>query len=122
MTAGKHGGDRGNQYTGGKIANGKLDKRPVGTNQKSYLLRRLHNQHPDIYRDLLDKKYPSVRQAAITVEIVRVKPWPELWVNSLKTTNPNTGGMRQSVLSRQVGRKTGNLFTDIILFFRLALY
>jgi len=70
LCTGAHGGDRGNQWTGGKVNNVNLGKADKG-NSKSYLRRRLAKQNPDIFQALNEGKYKSTHQAAIAAGIVK---------------------------------------------------
>ena len=64
---GKHGGDHGNQYTGGKSNNIRLAKTAVGT-RRDYTLIRLKNQHAELYERVVAGEL-SANAAAIEAGI-----------------------------------------------------
>src|SRR5262245_53066346 len=51
----KHGGDHGNQYTGGKSNIVTLATQPKG-NERAKALRRLRKDRPDLHEQVLEKK------------------------------------------------------------------
>jgi hypothetical protein len=68
---GKRGGDRGNQYTGGKLDNIKDATKPVGGTHRAYLEDRLARDFPTHWQDYIDGKYKSARQAAIAAGFLK---------------------------------------------------
>lgn len=66
----KRGGDRGNQYTGGKVDNINIAKRPAGTSRQ-YIEERLQREYKAVWKDYLAGKYKSARQAGIAAGFVR---------------------------------------------------
>jgi hypothetical protein len=67
---GKRGGDRGNQHTGGKVDNVKDATRKTG-NSRLYIEERLQRDHPEIWKEYLDGKLKSARQAGIQAGFVK---------------------------------------------------
>lgn len=73
VVAGKHGGDRGNQHTGGKSDNVRLANEATAPkseygNSRAYLLRRLNKEAPGLYQEVLDGRM-SANKAAIEAGI-----------------------------------------------------
>lgn len=86
IALGKHGGDRKSEEFKNQGDNVTLKDRG---NKASYLEARLRRDHPEIHQDLLDKKYPSTRQAGIAAGIVKVdSPLEAAW-KAVKKLNDN---------------------------------
>lgn len=68
---GEHGGDHGNQYTGGKSDNVRVatDQRDYG-NKRAYLVERLQRERPDLFDEVVAKR-TSAHRAAIDAGWVR---------------------------------------------------
>lgn len=62
---GKHGGDHGNQYTGGKIRNPNIGTAGVCSETKSYQLRRLSDQRPDLHARVVSGELSANRAAIL---------------------------------------------------------
>ena len=56
-TQGKHGGDHGNQYTAGKFDNIKLATEPQTGTNRTYALRRLRKDRPDLHKKVIAGKF-----------------------------------------------------------------
>lgn len=67
----KHGGDRGNQHTGGKCAISTDAKPSHGSTHRAYLEDRLARDFPTHWQDYIDGKYKSARQAAIAAGFLK---------------------------------------------------
>jgi hypothetical protein len=66
---GRRGGDkRSEKY---KRANGTIEKRTHGTNQRRCIEERLQRDHPEIWQDYLDGKYSSARKAGIAAGFIK---------------------------------------------------
>jgi hypothetical protein len=65
---GEHGGDRGNQHTGGK-RQGAAAPCSRGTNSNEYWRGRLARDRPDVLAQLEAGEFKSARQAAIAIEL-----------------------------------------------------
>ena len=66
-------GHKGQNEHSARVDNVNTSKQPKGGNHKSYLLKRLKRDNPEIAEDYIQGNYPSVRQAAIAAGIVKVK-------------------------------------------------
>jgi hypothetical protein len=73
---GKRGGDRGNQYTGGKGDNITNAKKSHGSTSRLYIEERLQRDHPKVWKQYLNGEFKSARQAGIAAGIFK-KPSPE---------------------------------------------
>ncbi len=70
---GKRGGNRGNQYTGGK-PDENATTQTRGSTSKRYLEQRLQRDHPAVWQEYLAGNHRSARAAAIAAGIITVKP------------------------------------------------
>lgn len=66
---GKRGGDRGNQYTGGKGDNVNFAKTPKG-NSRLYIEERLQRDHPKVWKQYLNGEFKSARQAGMAAGFI----------------------------------------------------
>lgn len=88
---GKSGGNHGNQYTNGKVDNVKLAKHEEGGNSKSYSLRRLKRERPDLFTAVVNKE-KSANAAAIEAgwrkRMIQVEPSKEGFVKAIRKHLP----------------------------------